>query len=130
MAEPGDNPYTVTLVPKEESLTTDGIVDRADKYRQWLLSGEDGSVPREWRNVRPRDRLRMLYILRTYGKWIRQHGISEPPTIFDVYYNIPPDKWLEMNERFYAEWWDGLSQASRWMMWHKQTKNVVSFFNF
>ena len=30
--------------------------------------------------------------------------------------------------QFYAEWWNGLSHASRWMMWHKQT-NTISFYN-
>lgn len=113
---------------KSPELPTDGIVDRAGKYRQWLLSGEDGSVPREWRSVRPGDRLRMLYILRTYGKWVREQGISEPQGFYDVHHNISPDKWLQLHERDYERWWNGLSHASRWMMWHKKSKNIHRFY--
>ena len=129
-----ENPYSVS---SGEAVSTASSVT---KYWDWLQSPHDNSVPTSWSKCTENDKERLLRVLITYPEFCRHFNISLPPDNLLRLGRIRDDlmctrhftlsKWVQMEDRILEDWWQGLTQPSRWQMWRmsrlspEQLRNV------
>ena len=116
-----ENPYSVI---SGEAVSTANTVT---KYWDWLQSPYDEQIPTSWSKCTENDKEHLLRVLITYPEFCRHYGISMPSDnqlrlgrIRDDLmrtHQFPLSKWVQMHDNFLRDWWQGLSQPSRWQMW-------------